>query len=230
MQHITPLFERAPRAPGQDYARHVASPTVAGAAAWVTNGEGVATIKWCGLGVRIGDGRVDQRVVIPMRRRRVDTARGYAFVPRTSVPPGFEAAGPPTGYQVHGVVGAVMVSDWCGWVPVDRTQEPWVSLGATDVWQHIVAGPVATYELVGPGIRHNPYRLTTLALFRHRDNVLLDVPTDYDHLSAYFVAHPNLYGVVWRRDPLAYDTPLVRVCRTEFGLSWPEKGRGYAHR
>ena len=92
-----------------------------------------------------------------------------------------------------------------------------------------------TYELVGPKVQGNIYKLPTHGLFRHGETQLLDAPCDYAGLLVYlskdsFVAHDALWdkdltidhaieGIVWYHP----DGRMSKIKRRDFGLPWPVK-------
>jgi len=120
------------------------------ATAWVLTGEGIPTEKWDGSAVLISNGQLFKR---------------YEVKAGKQAPPGFTAADqidPETRKQP-------------GWVPV-RHSNP------ADQW-HIEAWhnePDGTYELVGPKVQGNPYKLPHHQLWKHGSESLLDVPDSFE--------------------------------------------------
>lgn len=162
MKKIPTLFLRDP-----DDRAHVLS-TVNPAAAWVLNGEGIATRKHDGTSVLIRDGAVFRR---------------YELKPDKTPPPGFEPADrvdPNTGKQP-------------GWVPVgEEPESKWhrQAIARQDNWDD------GTYELIGPKIQGNPEGRERHVLVRHGSVPIPAAPRDFAGLQDFLLAH-SYEGIVW---------------------------------
>lgn len=189
MQKIISLFQR-----NYDGDRLVRNEIVPGAE-WVIAGEGVATVKWDGTCCMVDDG---------VLYKRYDAKQGK------TPPTDFKAAQPPDPITGH----------WPGWIPV-RPDDP------ASRW-HCEAvqpdGPAncgllnGTYELVGPKVQGNPYKLAAHMLYPHGADVITNAPRDFDGLKEYFSYTP-FEGIVWWHP----DGRMVKVKRKDFGFAWPVK-------
>ena len=186
MQKIISLFRR-------DYegTRRVYDEVVPGAE-WVGNGEGKATVKWDGTCCMVRDG---------VLYKRYDAKHGK------QPPANFEPAQDPDPMTGH----------WPGWLPIEPTNP-------ADRWHCEAVAPDGpancglldgTYELVGPKVQGNPYKLSAHELWRHGDTVI-DAPRTFAALRMWLEAQP-IEGVVWHHP----DGRLVKIKRKDFGLSWP---------
>lgn len=156
-------------------------------AEWVQAGEGIATEKIDGTCCMIRGN---------MLYKRYDAKKGKA------PPPGFIPAQDPDPVTGH----------WPGWLAVgDGPEDRW----HREAWERVLAFE-GTYELVGPKIQGNPYRLDAHRLMAHGGIVLEDVPRDFAGLRAWFAEHP-IEGIVWWHP----DGRMVKVKRKDFGLPWP---------
>lgn len=89
-----------------------------------------------------------------------------------------------------------------GWEPIE--QSSFVKIFPA------VNAPVmpGTYEFVGPKVNGNPYRFNYHYLLRHGEDILTDVPRDFDGLRDYLLddakvgfMSTTIEGIVWWRDP-----------------------------
>lgn len=160
-------------------------------AEWVIAGEGVATEKIDGTCCMVRDGKL---------YKRYDAKNG-------KVPPqNFEPAQPDPD-QVTG--------HWPGWVPVGDGpkdawhREAWSDRGLSD----------GTYELVGPKIQGNPYKMSAHLLILHGDVMFApDIPRDFESIKR-FLAEYECEGIVWHRG----NGDMVKIKSKDFGLQWPRK-------
>ena len=160
-------------------------------AEWVVNGEGIATEKIDGTSCLIRDGKIF---------KRFDCKKGK--IP----PPNFE----PAQEEPDLVTG-----HFPGWLPVSDTapQDKWHREGLINAPDDIADG---TYELIGPKIQGNKYRLTNHTLRRHGDIILAEAPRTFNSLREYFEANSQYEGIVWHHP----DGRFVKIKRRDFGLSW----------
>lgn len=165
---------------------------------WVIDGEGVATVKYDGSACLYYEGTF-------YRRHRIK--------PGKSKPPGWihwDFENPEeTGH---------------GWAPVtDATSDQY----HREAWDGVLRcgllsgflQTVWTFELVGPRLQGNPYRLERHELWQHGDGSFEDVPTGYDALAAWLEAERPMEGLVWHHK----DGRMAKIKRRDFGLPWPVK-------
>jgi hypothetical protein len=194
MKKIVSLFQR-----NYDGDRLVRDEVVPGAE-WVLAGEGIATVKWDGTSCLVRDG---------VLYKRYDAKKGK------TPPPNFEPAQEPDPITGH----------WPGWLPVgDGPEDKWhreaFAKGVDDIGQPLED---ATYELVGPKVQGNPYKLTGHLLIRHVYNPkALDAmgyaPRTFEALRAFFELQV-IEGIVWHHP----DGRMVKIKRRDFGFPWPVK-------
>ena len=164
MKKIISLFKR-------DYegTRLVFDELVPGAE-WVTNGEGVATIKIDGTSCLVRDGKI---------YRRYDAKNGK------TPPVGFEPAQDPDPVTGH----------WPGWLLVGDKPEDKYHREAFNGF----LGENGTYELVGPKVQGNPYNLNNHILVKHGEWLFDDQPPrSFDALKLWF-ENNHVEGIVWHR-------------------------------
>lgn len=190
MQKIISLFKR-------DYegTRQIYNEVVPGAE-WVIAGEGRATCKWDGTCCMVEDG---------VLYKRYDAKKGK------TPPTGFRPAQEPDPVTGH----------YPGWLAVDPNNP-------TDRWHCEAVRPDSpancgllngTYELVGPKVQGNPYRLEEHKLYPHGADTFTNVPRNFKGLRDYF-SHMPIEGIVWWHP----DGRKVKLKRRDYGLPWPIKG------
>lgn len=135
---------------------------------WVTNGEGVATIKWDGTACMVRDGKL---------YKRYDAKQGR------KPPADFEPAQDPDPITGH----------WAGWIPVgDGPDDRW-HREAFDPAFH----KNGTYELIGPKIQGNPHRYDRHVLIPHGEmRPEPQPPRTFDDLKEWLATH-MVEGIVW---------------------------------
>lgn len=140
------------------------------AAAWVIEGEGVATRKYDGTCVmRDEDGWWARREVRPGK----------------TPPPGFVAV------ETDPVTGKTQ-----GWEPM--AQSAFVRF-FHEAWGERESADFGTYELCGPKINANPEGFSRHVLIGHAEAEELDTPRDRDGLREWLLARPHMEGIVWHR-------------------------------
>lgn len=213
MKKIISLFKR-------DYdGDRLAYDEVVPGAEWVTNGEGVATVKYDGTCCMIRDDkrykRYDRKLTKANARRLKNSP---TYVPMVEdykpAPDGWEPAEPaPNQHTGH----------WPGWLPVgDGPEDQW----HREAWEMSNDGRLGdgTFELVGPKVQGNPYSLDTHQLWRHGQEIKPEeglpypVPRDFDGLKEFF-ERVCIEGIVWHHP----DGRMVKVKRRDFGYEWPVK-------
>jgi hypothetical protein len=194
LKKIISLFKR-------DYSgepRLVYNEVVPGAE-WVEDGEGIATEKFDGTAALIKNGKIYKR---------------YDRKPGREAPEGWE----PCEEKPDEVTG-----HWPGWVPVDPTNpnDKYFYEAADNIeeviWYRRVAQIDGTYELVGPKINKNPYRLEKHFFWKHGSEEIKDAPRDFDGLKQFFINRNSIEGIVWHHP----DGRMVKIKRRDFGLPWP---------
>jgi hypothetical protein len=159
-------------------------------AEWVLGGEGVATIKWDGTCCMMQGG---------VLYRRYDGRAGKELV--AGFVPAQPEADPITGH-------------WPGWLRVGE--------GPEDQWHRegLAAKPTipdGTYELVGPKVQGNPYKLTGHVLWRH-GKPIFKPPSERTFAQIRIWLESNSHeGIVWHHR----DGSMVKVKRKDFGFQWP---------
>jgi hypothetical protein len=157
-------------------------------AEWVAAGEGRATEKVDGTACMVRDGKLYKR---------------YDCKPGRRPPEGFEQSGEPD----------PVTSRVQGWVPVgDGPEDKW----HREAFAEDSDFPDGTYELLGPKVQGNPYRLTRHILQQHGLWSLPSAPRDFAGLRAYLEEHHTIEGIVWHHP----DGRMVKIKRRDFGLPW----------
>lgn len=158
-------------------------------AEWVILGEGIATEKIDGTSCLIQDGKFF---------KRYDLKRG-----RKS-PQGFIPAQDPDSITGHHP----------GWLEVDpnKPEDKWHIEGLKNSNRDD-----GTYELIGPKVQSNPYKLTTHKLEKHGDRLLSDNPRTFESIRE-FLNHNLIEGIVWHHP----DGRMVKIKRKDFGFKWPK--------
>ncbi len=156
---------------------------VVSGAGWVIDGKGTATEKIDGTCCMIKGGKLYKR---------------YDYKPGRKCPPDFEFACDP-----DPVTGRA-----AGWVPV--TDEP------QDKWHKSVDISFlkdSTYELVGPKVQGNPYRLKEHYLLKHGEHTLENAPRTFQEIKKFF-ADVKIEGIVWYRE----NGDMVKIKARDFGF------------
>jgi hypothetical protein len=172
---------------------HLVRDEVVPGAEWVPAGEGVATYKWDGTSCLVRGGAIFKR---------------YDAKPGRTPPTGFEKSGEP-----DPVTGRVQ-----GWVPVGD--------GPEDRWHReaFIADPGlpdGTYELIGPKVQGNPYRLDNHKLVRHGGVEMPAFPRSFEQIRSALERMLYTEGVVWHHP----DGRMVKIKRKDFGFPWPHQER-----
>lgn len=167
--------------------------------AWVFAGEGRATVKLDGTACLLRGGQLF---------KRYDAKKGR------NPPPGFEPCDPePDRNTGH----------WPGWLPIGDGPEDRYHREALEDLESATPPPEnGTYELVGPKVQSNPYRLATHLLWRHgAGEGLQSPPLSFEGLRAFLASGPlagdPIEGIVWHHP----DGRMAKIKRRDFGLPWP---------
>lgn len=185
MKKIASLFKR-------DYEgnRQVLNEVVEGSE-WVTNGEGVATVKWDGTCCKVKDGILYKR---------------YQHKEGNSAPDGFILEQIVSQQDRFGKI----ITKHFGWLKVtDIPSDKYHNKASLKGLEN------GTYELVGEKIQNNPHKLNSYVLIRHGDVVLKDCPRDFEGLKT-FLEHENIEGIVWHHP----DDRMVKIKKRDFGFKW----------
>lgn len=204
MKKIISLFKR-----DYDGDRLVYDEIVSGAE-WVARGEGIATVKYDGTCCMVRDGklykRYDRKLTKQAMRKKKSGHNGpWKTEDFKPAPDEWEAAEQePNQHTGH----------WPGWVPVgDGPDDKWHA----EAWSNCdVLVRDGTYELVGPKIQGNPYRLSKHILWRHGQAVYDPAPTSFSEIRD-LLSKREVEGIVWHHP----DGRMVKIKRRDFGLPWP---------
>ena len=180
---------------------------------WVTHGQGVATEKYDGTACAVIHTmlhkRYDRKLTKAAARRK---KRDPNFVP---VIGDFKAL--PIGWIACEEAPNVHTGHWPGWIAIMAPMDKWHVEAYS---RHPKGLPPGTYELVGPKIGGNPYRLTRHELWRHgKPTLKVQPPTDFDGLKAYLWDRPTIEGIVWHHP----DGRMCKIKRRDFGFTWNQR-------
>jgi len=120
-----------------------------------------------------------------------------------------------------------ITAHWPGWVEVDgsRGDDKWFQEAFDDYleWFNVIDG---TFELIGPKINSNPYRVLSHVLWGHSEIPLSDVILNFKEIKNYLKRN-YCEGIVWHHsDDLELPTEQRRMCkikRSDFGIPWPNE-------
>ena len=217
------------------------NPRVMNGCEWVLRGEGTPTVKWDGSACMIKNGTFYKRYDCKVRKDRrleFDDKGKKNFVrPKPPFSPS-EYKIPPVGFIAAQPLD-LMNAHWPGWIPVGGTEEDkWhrEALGWFQQEKREIPPHDGTYELVGPKIQANPYRLEHHELWEHGS---VNIRTS-DSLRSDYVASPTFHelemyfeyldetdaqieGIVWHHP----DGRMAKIKASDFGFEWPpERGDG----
>lgn len=122
----------------------------------------------------------------------------------------------PVGW-LHHTFNSAQVSGH-GWLPV-RVESP-QDRYHLQAWHAMDEdGEDGTYELVGPKVNGNPYRLEECRLFRHGHEsvTLYQLPKNPDQWCAFFLEAPAMEGIVFRHE----DGRYAKIKARDVGAPWP---------
>jgi len=200
MKKIETIFKRDP----SNLKLVLPEPTDAGVGSerpdWVFSGEGVATLKVDGTCCLWHNDRLYRR---------------HALKAERPMPAGW----------LHWSLDPIAVSGH-GWLPVGESP-------ADDYHREALALPGfrgingRTYELIGPKINSNPYKLKHHLLWLH-GSIIDEAPErEFEAIRDWFKKYV-VEGIVWYLNPPGAlwggkDTLMAKIKRKDFGLPWPEK-------
>lgn len=174
---------------------------------WVLHGEGVATVKFDGSCCLIRDGklykRFDRKLSKHASQLRKKGQQGpWKLEDFKDCPEGWEPCEKdPNQYTGH----------WPGWLPVGNGPEDQYHREAFENGHHFGDG---TYELVGPKVQRNLYKLARHELWRHGSEEV-NVPRNFEGVREWLSEH-SLEGLVFHHP----DGRKAKIRRKDFGLSW----------
>lgn len=191
MKKIPSLFVR-------DHDTHLSLRSINPECAWVVAGHGVATHKLDGTSCAIIGGELYKR---------------YDFKPGRTPPAGWIPCEPDRD---------PITGHWPGWLLVGHTNEDqWHrEAWAWNTAEHLIPLDNGTYELLGPKVQGNPYKLPHHALTRHGAQKLTISDRTYDGLKEYLEA-THIEGIVFHHP----DGRMAKVKRKDFGYRWPDPER-----
>jgi len=101
-----------------------------------------------------------------------------------------------------------------GWVPIgDGPEDRWHREGQNNTTPDPLS---TTYELVGPKIQSNPYRLEHHELWRHDSEVItLEPKRDYNSIKTYLET-AGIEGIVYHHK----DGRMAKIKSRDFGIDW----------
>lgn len=170
--------------------RAFATETVNPECAWVLDGEGIATEKIDGTCCLVRGGVLYKRHELKEGKPRPDGWFHWNFADPS-----------PTGH---------------GWAPIGGGSE---DAYHREAWETRLDVPDdGTYELIGPKVQSNPYRLERHRLSRHGDCSLPSCPREFNALSEWLMAN-EVEGIVWHHP----DGRMAKLKRRDFGIPWPVK-------
>jgi hypothetical protein len=162
---------------------------------WVTTGEGIATVKHDGTACLWSGGQL---------YARYDAKHGK------TPPAGFIPAQEPDPVTGH----------YPGWILVTGSPaHQWHREALAEARRDLLVDG-ATYELVGPKVQGNPYRLMGHYLWQHAASVLAHCPRTFLLLRDFLRGQEGeeiIEGVVWHHP----DGRMVKIKRRDFGFPWP---------
>lgn len=206
-----------------DHTTSKATPVVRPGCEWVLNGEGVATVKFDGTACLWQDGKLWKRFdrkLGKQAQRRLD--RGEALGPINEAlfrvaPGGFVPCEPnPDPVTFH----------WPGWVPVSPTDpaDKWQQEALTHLdLSTMVEGK--TYELVGPSLALNIYKLAHHELWAHGRDVA-DLPARTFEAMQQWLTDHEVEGMVFHHP----DGRMAKLRRKDFGLFWVQEDTRANHK
>jgi len=109
-----------------------------------------------------------------------------------------------------------------GWLQIDKNSNNKFFIEALTnyVRTHNHSLPMGSYELVGPKINKNIYKLKKHILVRHKNKEILPPPVLWEEIEWFFRFNPigrSIEGIVFHHR----DGRMAKIKRINFGLSWP---------
>lgn len=160
---------------------------------------GLPAIKFDGLTVLVDQGKIYKRIILGKSER---TPNGFIHIE--------------TDYKT---------GKYFGWIPfmADTREDTYLAEALTTfIITHGIHMPGdGTWELVGPHIRGNPYKLEAHELRSHEIYINNDLPVmTFQGIQIWLENHPQHEGIVWHHP---YDYRMAKIKRLDYGLRWPIK-------
>jgi hypothetical protein len=160
-------------------------------AAWVLDGEGIATRKFDRTCTKLDE--------------------NGAWWARREVKPGKSAPANFVPEEADEVTGKTV-----GWEPIEQSPfvKAWREVMAryNSVAEYATPIQPGTYELCGPKVNGNPEGLTSHSLIRHGAVVYANAPTDFDGIRELLSRIPDAEGIVWHHP----DGRMAKIKRRDF--------------
>lgn len=181
---------------------------------WVFNGEGIATIKHDGSSCMIKDGILYKRWNRKLSKLALKDKR-YADIHNKPFYPNLSDFTPL-------LKGAIKCNEnfdpvtfhWPHWAIVDNDKANQFHNAALANLEELKDG---TYEIVGPKIRCNPYKLEDYFLIKH-DSIIIDIEDrSYEGIKK-ILNNLNEEGIVFHHK----NGSLFKIRRKDFDLDWNE--------
>lgn len=195
-----------------DYATETLTSEVKAGCEWVVNGEGVVTIKIDGSACDFRNGRLWKRFDRKLNKRaqqQFDSGKLPAEIDISF----FREA--PAGFEPCEASYDPVTFHWPGWVPVSEN-DPADKYHIEALRNH--NGPLTegkTYELVGPTLASNPYKLTTHALVEHGTEVVTLNDRSFEGLREFLDAN-YIEGLVFHHP----DGRMAKIRRKDYKFFW----------
>lgn len=169
---------------------HLVRDEVTPGAEWVVAGEGKATEKQDGTCCMVKEG---------LLFKRYDAKNGKP------PPHNFTPAQEPDEKTGH----------WPGWIPIgDGPEDKWHREALERSSTYLSDG---TYELIGPKVQGDPYKLPFHILIRHGDQ-FIQAPRTFNEIRE-FLKETEIEGIVWHHE----DGRMVKIKAKDFGMPWGRK-------
>lgn len=192
-----------------DYDNNIITDKVKPGSEWVLNSEGIATIKIDGSACLYKDGKLWKRF-----DRRLKPKFANKFKPGDN---------PDLSYfreEPEGFVPCEEKPDpntfhWPGWVPVseDNPADKYHIEALLHLKCKLIEGK--TYELVGPTLHDNPYKLENHELWEH-GKLVVDIVPDFESIKKYLEDN-YIEGLVFHHKE---DGRVAKIRRKDFNLFW----------
>jgi hypothetical protein len=228
MKKISSLFKRDYDGTGLVYDEVVPG------SEWVLAGEGVATEKFDGTCCLLQDGKLYKRYDRKLTKAVQKKRKALTVYEKPSLDPVCDFKPAPKGWIACETSPNLHTGHWPGWLLVgDGPEDKWHRAGLewltqTETGRTIFGvGPRnGTYELVGPKVQANPYRIGSHQLWPHGSVVLsadpggpavvAAAPRSFGELRDWLASHV-IEGIVWHHS----DGRMVKIKRRDFGFAWP---------
>lgn len=182
---------------------------------WVLNGEGTATVKFDGTSTMFKDGKLWKRFDRKLNKKaEAILARGgkVDWMNEDGTPNLSWFREAPDGFQVLQDSPDPVTAHWPGWTPITEN----------DKWHHEAFAIFkdsleegATYELVGPTLALNTYKLERHELWKHGRDVVEIKDRSFEGIKK-FLDDNYVEGLVFHHP----DGRMAKIRRKDFNLFW----------